>query len=134
MQKLAVVVLAFVLALANCEKKQTTSTQTSQPRSWPGTMALTWQPSPPVSDKDVTFALRLTNASGDPVDGASVTANLIMPSMDMGKNEVKLTDQGNGEYRGTGKFSMAGPWNVVVSSKAGSVTGQQTYPVVVHRE
>jgi hypothetical protein len=29
---------------------------------------------------------------------------------------------------------MSGPWNVVVSMTAAGKTGQQTFPVVVHRE
>lgn len=134
MRQFAVIVLGLVLALANCNKKQTVSTTAPEAPPWQGKMELSWQPAPPVSNKDVTFLLRLTDASGQPAAGASVKANLIMPSMDMGKNEVALADQGKGEYKGSGKFTMAGPWNVVVTSSAGGVTGQQTFSLVVNRE
>jgi hypothetical protein len=54
-----------------------------------------------------------------------------MPLMDMGKNEFRLADIGNGVYEGTGKFTMAGPWNVMVTVKAAGKTAQQIFPARV---
>jgi hypothetical protein len=63
-----------------------------------------------------------------------VKAALIMTTMDMGKNELTLADQGGGAYQANAKFTMSGPWNTVVDAAAGGKSGQQTFPVVVHAE
>ncbi len=127
--------ISLTLALSAC-KSQPSKPQTSAPQGppWSGKMELTTVPSPPVSGKDTNFQLKLSDAAGNPVPAADVKAALVMPSMDMGKNEVTLADKGDGKYEGTGKFTMSGPWNVVVTAKAQGKSGQQTFPVVVHRE
>jgi hypothetical protein len=50
----------------------------------------------------------------------------------MGKNEFLLADMGQGRYQGSGKFTMAGPWNVVVTAQAGGKAGQEAFLVTVH--
>jgi nitrogen fixation protein FixH len=85
-------------------------------------------------DKNTVFRLKLTDEAGKPVSDAAARAALKMTTMDMGKNEVDLVAKGNGEYAGTGKFSMAGPWTVDVNARVENRSGQQSFPVVVQRE
>jgi nitrogen fixation protein FixH len=65
------------------------------------------------------------------VDGAQVEASLVMPLMDMGKNQFALQPAGNGAYEGTGEFNMAGEWEVIVSASARGQTGKTTFNVNV---
>jgi YtkA-like protein len=86
---------------------------------------------PPRIVKATTFRLRLTDLSGKPVSGAKVEVSLVMKLMDMGKNEFALADRGSGNYEGSGTFSMAGVWNVVVTAGAGGNAGEQKFEVKV---
>jgi hypothetical protein len=54
-----------------------------------------------------------------------------MVMMEMGKNEVVFADQGDGNYEGTGKFTMTGPWNVVVTATRDGKAGRQTFSIPV---
>ena len=132
---LACLVLPALLILpAACRKQSSSSPSASTPPAAvsPWKMALTITPDPPVSEKDVVLRLKLTGQDGKPVAGAQVKATLVMPVMDMGRNEVDLTGKGSGDYEGSGKFTMAGPWNIVITASAADRSGQQTFPVVVH--
>ncbi len=124
-------VLVFVLA---CQKQQTTTAQPQQTQPSSFKMSLTTDPVPPVEEQDTTFKLTLTDSSGQPVPGARVTAALKMRTMDMGKNEVTFADKGSGNYEGKGKFTMAGPWDVVVSANQAGSADQQTFSIVAHRK
>lgn len=97
-------------------------------------MSLTTDPTPPVEDRETTFKLSLTDSAGKPVSGANVKAELKMSTMDMGKNEVGLVDKGSGNYEGKGKFTMAGPWDVVVSANRAGSSEQQIFPIVAHKQ
>jgi nitrogen fixation protein FixH len=127
-----------VFLLAGCQKQEapksstppaTAAPQVTAPAPWK--MDLTTDPAKPEPNKDTKFRLQMTDPEGKPVAGADVTASLVMPVMDMGKNEFRLVDIGKGAYEGTGKFTMAGPWNVVVTAKAAGKTAQQTFPARV---
>jgi hypothetical protein len=89
---------------------------------------MTMNPTEPAPHKATNFQVKVTDASGAPVTGATVNASIEMKGMDMGKNEVKLKDAGGGNYTGEGKFGMAGDWNVVVSAKKGDKTAHKTFP------
>jgi nitrogen fixation protein FixH len=97
-------------------------------------MTLAFKPDPPVSDRDTSFHLKLTDDAGKNVAGAQVRIALVMATMDMGKTELTFSDEGGGDYQATGKFTMAGPWNVVVAAAVPGKSGQQTFPIVVHAE
>lgn len=133
----AAALLSLILSIA-CQKqespKPSTPPATAAPQvasASPWKMDLNTDPTKPEFNKDTKFRLKLTDPDGKPVSGADVTASLVMPLMDMGKNEFRLADIGNGLYEGTGKFTMAGPWNVTVSAKAAGKNAQQTFPVRV---
>ncbi len=134
MRRLACLLAVFLVFLASCQKQQTTTAQPQTAQSWSFSMTLATEPSPPVESQDTVFKIVMTDSSGKPVSGASVTLDLKMTTMDMGKNEVTLADRGAGAYEGTGKFTMAGPWNVIATAKQGDKTGQQTFQVVAHRK
>jgi hypothetical protein len=94
-------------------------------------MDLTTEPPKPLMNQNVKLRLKVADPGGKPVNDATVTASLTMPLMDMGKNEVKLQGIGNGQYEGTAKFTMAGPWNVVVTASSEGKSVQQTIPLAV---
>lgn len=132
----------ILLALAGCEKSEAPQPQV-QPAAassavtplppapgMPFQMALELD-APPRIVKATTFRLRLTDLAGKPVSGAQVQASLVMKLMDMGKNEFPLADKGHGAYEGSGTFSMAGVWNVVITAKGGNQAGEQKFEVTV---
>ena len=85
---------------------------------------LTVDPPQPNPSKPAKFTVNVADSDGKPVGGADVNVALVMKEMDMGKNEFKLADKGNGQYQGEGKFGMSGDWNVVVTAKQSTKTGQ----------
>lgn len=94
-------------------------------------MSVSFDPSPPRMSSKTRFRLNLTDASGASVSQATVQASLVMPLMDMGKNEFPLQPVGNGVYEGTGQFTMSGEWEVIFNGSAGSRTGRTTFNVRV---
>ncbi len=124
------VVFAVVLATAcNPNKSQPPKPREAKPIPWK--MSLQTQPPQPQMNKDIAFRLTMTDTQGKPIIGAEVNGALVMSLMDMGKNEFKFSDKGNGLYEGVGKMDMAGPWDVVVTAKAGGIEGQKTFPLTV---
>jgi biotin operon repressor len=136
------IVLAVLLfGLAACQKQSETGGTTANPQKpapvaaqpSPWKMATTVEPAEPTSETDTTFQVRLTNEAGAPVSGAEVKADLKMSLMDMGKNVASLADKGNGIYEGKGRFSMTGPWDVIMTASKDGKSGTQTFPVVVRK-
>jgi nitrogen fixation protein FixH len=79
----------------------------------------------------VTLTVRLSNAHGEPVKGASVRADLVMPAMDMGKNALTLMPTAKGVYTGTDRFTMDGDWQVTITAAKGQEKAVQSFPVTV---
>ena len=94
-------------------------------------MDLSTQPAQPKFGSKTTFRVRITDHGGAPITGAQVKASLVMPLMDMGKNEFPMKDIGGGKYEGTGEFSMAGEWEVNITASAGGRTGTYRFNVAV---
>ncbi|MBZ5552185.1 MAG: FixH family protein [Acidobacteriia bacterium] len=67
-------------------------------------------PMPAASGKETSFTLKLVGPNGAPIGGAQVRFALVMPLMDMGKEEFEATSAENGMYLGKGTFSMDGVW------------------------
>ena len=139
--RLLACLLAFaVLFCAGCKKKEP-APQTPREKSAiistqaaPGSafiMALAMDPSQPKFARKTQFRVTIKRTLGSPVEGAQVEVSLVMPLMDMGKNQFTLKPAGNGEYEGTGEFSMAGEWEVVVTASAQSKKGKTTFNVNV---
>lgn len=94
-------------------------------------MSVAFDPPQPLMSKKTKFTLTLTDLAGAPVDGAKVGASLVMPLMDMGKNEFPLQGKGKGIYEGTGQFTMSGEWEAIFSADAAGKSGKTTFNVRV---
>jgi hypothetical protein len=106
-----VIVLLF-LVLAACA---TGSTATSAPQGSekPVNIKVESNPSPPVMG-DLELVLNITDASGNPIEGATVDASAThtdMTGMDM---SGAATEQGGGRYAINANFSMSGNWKLKV--------------------
>ncbi len=129
--------LALIFA-AGCKKKDTAPPREKSAilstQAAPGSafiMSLALDPAQPKFARKTTFHVTVKQTLGTPVDGAQVEVSLVMPLMDMGKNQFALKPAGNGEYGGAGEFSMAGEWEVVVTASAQGKTGKTTFNVNV---
>jgi YtkA-like len=129
----AVLLLSFMLACSKANRPETPkpSAANQSASSAPVAMKvdLKVDPAEPNPSKPAKFTVRLTDPDGKPVTGADVDISLVMKTMDMGKNEFKLADKGNGGYEGEGKFGMAGDWNAVVTAKEPGKSATQSFPV-----
>lgn len=133
--------LAFTLMFAaGCKKKETASPKPRErsavisTQAAPGSafiMSLAMDPSQPKFARKTAFHVTIKQTLGTPVDGAQAEISLVMPLMDMGKNQFALKPADNGEYEGTGEFSMAGEWEVIVTASAQGKTGKTTFNVNV---
>ncbi len=92
---------------------------------------VSFDPPEPVMSRKTKFTAQLSDLAGKPIDKAKVQASLVMPLMDMGKNQFALTSKGGGMYEGTGQFTMSGEWEVVISAEQGGKTGKTTFNVRV---
>ncbi|MEK7127104.1 MAG: FixH family protein [Patescibacteria group bacterium] len=50
-------------------------------------------------------------------DNATVSYTINMTNMNMGQQQGQAVSQGNGVYKGSGRFSMRGPWRIAVTAK-----------------
>jgi hypothetical protein len=133
--------LAFAFIFAAGCKKREPAPPTPHERSAiistqaaPGStfiMSLAIDPSQPKFARKTTFRVTVKPTLGTPVDGAQAEVSLVMPLMDMGKNQFALKPAGSGEYEGAGEFSMAGEWEVIVTVSAEGKTGKTTFNVNV---
>ncbi len=147
MKLAAMVLLALATWVAGCNKQQA-KPQSSPEKGGrvvasatvlsvteaPGSafkMAVSFDPPQPVMSRKTTFRLTLADLSGSLVRDAKVHAALVMPLMDMGKNEFDLQSAGNGVYTGTGQFTMSGEWEAVFTAAAGGKSGKTTFNVRV---
>jgi len=89
---------------------------------------------PPVQMNKTQFLVQASDKQHRPVSGATVSLDLAMPGMDMGRNVVALKEMAAtpGSYTGTGRFPMAGDWQATVSAERGAVQESQTFPISVH--
>ena len=93
------------------------------------------EPDPP-RNGDNTFVVTLKGRQGAPVTDAEVTVRLYMapmPSMNMPamRAETRLLHAGQGVYRGRGRVSMAGRWDVTVAAtRAGARLANRPFAIV----
>ena len=81
-----------------------------------GEISLSTDPSP-LRPGRATFMIDVKDENGKPVDGATVSFDINMTSMNMGTQRGTATSQGNGRYSAMGNMSMRGPWKVATSVK-----------------
>jgi MYXO-CTERM domain-containing protein len=73
-------------------------------------------PSPPVVRDDNTWRLKLTDADGEPVVGATLVATPYMPQHQHGTAEVVIEEQGDGAYvLSPIELIMPGVWEIPLS-------------------
>lgn len=82
-----------------------------EPQGLPVTVTLAQNP-PAVGEN--TLDVLVTDASGKPVTGLKLMAVVAMTSMDMGTERPKPVEGKGGHYSVPVKFSMKGPWRVMV--------------------
>jgi hypothetical protein len=132
--------IVLALLCAGCKKKEPAPPKPREKsaiistQAAPGSafiMSLAMDPAEPRLGRKTSFRVTVKQTLGRPVDGAQVEASLVMPLMDMGKNQFALKPASNGEYEGVGEFSMAGEWEVVVTASAEGKTGKTTFNVNV---
>jgi hypothetical protein len=133
--------LTFALLLfAGCKKKESPPPKPHEKsaiiatQAAPGSafiMSLAMDPAQPKFGRKTNFRATVKQTLGTPVDGAQVEISLVMPLMDMGKNQFALKPAGNGAYEGTGEFTMAGEWEVIVTANAQGKSGKTTFNVNV---
>jgi hypothetical protein len=78
----------------------------------------------PLEKGDNSIQVTVRQADGSPVTDARVTAVFsmpAMPSMNMPamRSDATLQHDGAGRYRGTGRLSMGGTWNVAITVARG---------------
>jgi hypothetical protein len=94
-------------------------------------MSLSLVPSQPRFGRKTRFRVTVRQTLGRLVEGAQVDAALVMPLMDMGKNQFPLKPASSGVYEAIGEFSMAGEWEVVINASAQGKTAKTTFNVNV---
>jgi len=72
-------------------------------------MTLSFEPAPPKHGSE-KFTLTLTDASGNPVKGATVTIDTKMPDMQMTGPSMHLQDNGDGTYSGVTNLPYQTKW------------------------
>ena len=72
-------------------------------------LSLVTNPNPPaVGPVDFTITTK---------DNATVSYSVNMTNMNMGEQKGTAVSEGNGIYKGSGRFSMRGPWRIVVTAQ-----------------
>ena len=106
----------FLLFTAGCGQ------QAAPPAPSPASAPAHWQiqmttiPAAPQALDPAQFRVHILDSSGRPVSGATVTVNLTMPAMDMGRNQSAAAAGAAGIYTAAGRFTMPGDWQVTVQA------------------
>jgi membrane fusion protein, copper/silver efflux system len=110
----------------------TPSAQTPQERRV-GDLVIAVSPaSEPTTKGESPIQVRLRDANGQPVTGAKVSFSytMDMPGMRIDQSEAK--ELGNGLYQGPARFTMGGPWGLVVQiDRSGMPTAREKFTVRV---
>ena len=101
----------------------------SVPAHWQ--LRLTTVPAAPRALDPVQFQVKISDSSGRPVSGATVTVSLVMPAMDMGQNQAAASASAAGIYTATSRFAMPGDWQVTVLANKQAERQSQSFPVGV---
>jgi len=108
------------------------SAQTPQEKQVGDLLVAVSPASEPTTKGDSTIQVRLRDANGQPVTGTKVsfTYTMDMPGMRIEQSEAK--EVGNGLYQGTARFTMAGPWGLVVQiERSGMPAAREKFTVRV---
>lgn len=115
----------LVLGLAACG---------SQPISPPDndevTIVLETDPSPPIMG-DVELIVQVTDAQGNPLEGARVDVGADHTDMTGMGMHGPASEQGGGRYAIKANFSMTGNWKITVYVRQGELDIKQDIPIVI---
>lgn len=109
---LLVVLLVFVAALAGCQRASQQAAADQAPEI---AAALAIEPDPAVIGP-ANLAVTLTDASGAPVEGASVSLKGDMSHAGMAPVLADASGGANGVYEAQWMWTMAGDWFVTVTA------------------
>jgi len=84
-------------------------------------------PDSPTMMEPVSLSLVLTDIDGQAIEGAQVTYNLFMPGMTMPPNQPQASDNGDGLYKASAIFTMAGDWRAEATVDSGGETMTFTF-------
>jgi hypothetical protein len=128
---LLAVSFCLLLALACKPKSDKPPTPRTDTATSPWKMSLETEPPKLRMNQPARFRVRVSDEGGRPVSRVQAQGSLNMPLMDMGKNEFTLVEKDAGSYEGSSKFSMSGPWELVVTAKQDAITHRQTFDLRV---
>ncbi|MBI5352259.1 MAG: FixH family protein [Chloroflexi bacterium] len=77
-------------------------------------VSLSLNPYPPSAGQPSQFDVALTDLNGNPIDDASISLDLTMPSMWMPPNQPDMQFVSDGKYSTTAPFTMRGGWRIEV--------------------
>lgn len=73
-------------------------------------MALSFQPAPPKQGREM-LTITLTDSTGNPVKGATVSIDAKMPDMQMSGPSLHLQDNGDGTYSSVANLTYQTKWD-----------------------
>lgn len=121
--------LLLLLALAGCATTTGSDGPLLQEQVVDGlTIGLEGTASPQLNASEELIVV-LTDDQGQPVDGADVYIDLIMPAMPMGINRPIAEPQGNGRYRAGTAYTMVGAWELTVVATVDGVERRATFAI-----
>jgi len=77
-------------------------------------IGLATTPNPPARHEGTAFEISIRDAAGEPLAGARVSLDLIMPAHPMPENRPRVQERSAGRYAAAGTFGMGGEWFAVV--------------------
>lgn len=142
MQKLLVFIVLLAVAACNQGAKEKNQTRAEVPRPKallaervegvsPFQVMLGLEPGEPRSEQQTTFRFAVRE-NHQPVRDAAVHVSLVMPLMDMGKNEFDASETATpGLYEAGGKFTMGDEWEIFVTVAKDGKKGVHVFNVRV---
>ncbi len=119
--------LLTLLALAACGPAAAPPTRYEQTVDGL-TIALEASASPRLNASE-RLLVTLTDAQGQPVDGADVYIDLDMPAMPMGTNRPIAEPQGEGRYLASTAYTMVGEWELTVVAEVDGVERRAVFTI-----
>lgn len=110
----AVALLALGLLLTACGGTGARPGYTAAQQVSDGITITIERPSSVTLLQDYQFFVTLSDAGGQPIDGATVFLEQDMPAMPMGSNQPLGEALGKGQYRIKGVFTMDGQWIIKI--------------------
>ncbi len=127
MKSVLVAVLAAFL-VSGCSASHSSSTMSSAAASSSGdfTMSMSFDPSPPKQGNE-TITISVKDASGNAVNGATLSSTTKMPAMSMSGPTLTFQDNGDGTYSAVTNLNYNTKWVFDVSASQGGKSGKAEF-------